>query len=56
MNSTSLQITLLLCGGVIKKMQRKHEKRLKINHDDLDKRSQRSDDTVDIATIYKNPL
>ncbi|XP_065356122.1 uncharacterized protein ppk17 [Calliphora vicina] len=42
-------ITLLLCGGVIKKMQHKNEKRLKVN-EELDKDSET---TVDIATIYK---
>lgn len=45
----SLQITLLMCGGVIKKMQHKNEKHLKAT-DELDKDS---DTTVDIATIYK---
>ncbi|XP_023295430.2 uncharacterized protein LOC111678365 isoform X2 [Lucilia cuprina] len=42
-------ITLLLCGGVIKKMQHKNEKRIK-DHEELDKDSET---TVDIATIYK---
>uniref|UniRef100_A0A1I8NLL2 Uncharacterized protein n=1 Tax=Stomoxys calcitrans TaxID=35570 RepID=A0A1I8NLL2_STOCA len=48
-------LTLFLCGGVIKKIQSKHEKRLKIN-EDLDKNSEKSDETVDIATIYKEKL
>ncbi|XP_061386620.1 uncharacterized protein LOC133322631 [Musca vetustissima] len=46
------QIALLLCGGVIRKMQSKHEKRKKAI-EELDKGSQKSDATVDIATIYK---
>ena len=45
-------MTLLLCGGVIKKMQHKNEKRLQTKQEP-DKESEVSDATVDIATIYK---
>ncbi|KAM7352117.1 amiloride-sensitive sodium channel pickpocket 17 isoform 2-T2 [Cochliomyia hominivorax] len=43
-------MTLLLCGGVIKKMQHKNEKQLKVNEEN----DKSSDTTVDIATIYAN--
>ncbi|XP_037958942.1 uncharacterized protein LOC119688336 [Teleopsis dalmanni] len=43
-------LTLFFCGGVIKKFQMKNEKRQKL---ESDQQSQQSDETVDVATIYK---
>ncbi|XP_068140939.1 acid-sensing ion channel 4-A [Drosophila tropicalis] len=49
-------MTLFFCGGFIKRMQIQYEKRKREDPTSVDDQSQASDETIDIATVYKTEI